>query len=86
MTDDSNADRIRLTAPQARARLSGTLIGAELAAARPYWLGQKVAVIGAQAVSATYLRALRARSTSCSSSSGSVTVFSVSRVTRSLAR
>lgn len=42
----------------ARARLSGLLIGIELAAARPYWLGQKVALIGAERLSATYARAL----------------------------
>ncbi len=42
----------------ARARLSGTLIGAELAAARPYWLGQRVALVGAAKLSATYARAL----------------------------
>jgi 2-dehydro-3-deoxygalactonokinase len=29
-----------------RARLSGVLIGAELAAAKPYWLGQNLAVLG----------------------------------------
>ncbi len=43
----------------ARARLSGLLVGAELAGARPYWLGQRVAVIGAGRVVETYLRALR---------------------------
>ncbi|WP_424990368.1 2-dehydro-3-deoxygalactonokinase [Fluviibacterium sp. S390] len=42
----------------ARARLSGFLIGAELAAARPYWLGQQVAVIGAPAIAAPYLAGL----------------------------
>ncbi|WP_224825998.1 2-dehydro-3-deoxygalactonokinase [Cognatishimia sp. MH4019] len=41
-----------------RARLSGLLIGAELAAARPYWLGQKVAVIGAPEVARLYVAAL----------------------------
>ncbi len=50
-----------LAAPQARARLSGLLIGVELAAAKPYWLGQQVAVIGADAISATYARALSAQ-------------------------
>lgn len=46
-------------APQAaRARLSGLLIGAELAAARPYWLGQRVALIGAPALARTYAAAL----------------------------
>ncbi len=42
----------------ARARLSGLLIGAELAAARPYWLGQQIAVIGAPQISQTYAAAL----------------------------
>lgn len=50
-----------LTAPQARARLSGLLIGIELAAAKPYWLGQPVALIGAQALSQLYARALAAQ-------------------------
>lgn len=40
------------------ARLSGLLIGAELAASRPYWLGQAVAIIGADALSGRYARAL----------------------------
>ena len=42
----------------ARARLSGLLIGAELAAAKPYWLGQRVAVLGAGELAALYARAL----------------------------
>ncbi|MEL6584771.1 MAG: 2-dehydro-3-deoxygalactonokinase [Pseudomonadota bacterium] len=41
------------------ARLSGLLIGAELAAMRPYWLGQEVSVIGAGPLSAHYTAALR---------------------------
>lgn len=43
---------------RARARLSGLLIGAELAAMRPYWLGQAVVIIGAGAVSSAYAQAL----------------------------
>ena len=43
----------------ARARLSGLLIGAELAAARPYWLGQDIALIGAERLSQAYAEALR---------------------------
>lgn len=39
---------------EARARLSGLLIGAELAAARPYWLGQNVAIIGASRLAQLY--------------------------------
>lgn len=44
-----------------RAQLSGLLIGAELAAAKPYWLGQNVALIGADAVSMPYLAGLAAQ-------------------------
>lgn len=43
---------------QARARLSGLLIGAELAATRPYWLGQPVAIIGADRLARAYASAL----------------------------
>ena len=50
-----------LAAPAARARLSGLLIGVELAAAKPYWLGQPIAIIGADALSATYAQALTAQ-------------------------
>jgi 2-dehydro-3-deoxygalactonokinase len=42
----------------ARARLSGLLIGMELAATRGYWLGQDVALIGADKISAAYRAAL----------------------------
>jgi len=42
----------------ARARLSGLLIGAELAATRPYWLGRPVAVIGAPDLTRHYRSAL----------------------------
>jgi 2-dehydro-3-deoxygalactonokinase len=45
----------------ARSRLSGLLIGIELAGAKPYWLGQPVALIGAEKLSATYARALTAQ-------------------------
>lgn len=45
------------TAP---ARLSGFLIGAELAAARPYWLGQRVALLGDGALARHYAQALAA--------------------------
>lgn len=46
---------------EARARLSGALIGIELAAAKGYWLGQNIAVIGAAALSEIYVTALRAQ-------------------------
>ena len=42
----------------ARSRLSGLLIGMELAASRPWWLGQPVALVGAPALSALYAEAL----------------------------
>ena len=47
-----------LTPAAVRARLSGLLIGAELAAARPYWLGQRVALVGGAALQSSYARAL----------------------------
>ena len=42
----------------ARARLSGLLVGAEIAAARPYWLGRDVVLIGAPALAEAYRAAL----------------------------
>lgn len=42
-----------------RARLSGLLIGLELTGAKPYWLGQNVAIIGDPALSRHYQTALR---------------------------
>ncbi|WP_170330533.1 2-dehydro-3-deoxygalactonokinase [Ruegeria arenilitoris] len=42
-----------------RAQLSGFLIGAELAATRPYWLGQQLAIIGAEGLSDVYAKALQ---------------------------
>ena len=44
-----------------RAELSGLLIGAELAAAKPYWLGQNVAIIGADTVAMPYVSGLAAQ-------------------------
>jgi 2-dehydro-3-deoxygalactonokinase len=42
----------------ARSRLSGWLIGIELAASRPWWLGQPILILGAAALSDLYQRAL----------------------------
>ncbi|MGC1428801.1 MAG: 2-dehydro-3-deoxygalactonokinase [Albidovulum sp.] len=53
-----------------RARLSGLLIGAELAAARPYWLGRDVVVIGADEISRLYETALRDQGVPARSVSG----------------
>lgn len=50
-----------LASAAARARLSGLLIGIELAATRPYWLGQPVTIIGADRLSGLYARALAAQ-------------------------
>ena len=44
-----------------RARLSGLLIGVELSGAKPYWLGQQLAFIGAPALAEAYQRALKAQ-------------------------
>ncbi|RDC69874.1 2-keto-3-deoxy-galactonokinase [Rhodovulum sp. 12E13] len=43
----------------ARARLSGLLVGMELAAARPYWLGQDVAIVGTGGAARAYAQALQ---------------------------
>ncbi|MBM9595792.1 2-dehydro-3-deoxygalactonokinase [Roseitranquillus sediminis] len=50
----------------ARARLSGLLIGAELQAARPYWLGQDVRLVGAESLCRQYAEALSAEGLSVS--------------------
>ncbi len=47
------------TAPgEARARLSGLLIGLELAGARPWWLGRDVVLLGASGLVTAYAAAL----------------------------
>lgn len=48
----------------ARARVSGGLIGMELAAARGYWLGRDVVLIGAPGLTAIYAAALTAQGVS----------------------
>lgn len=50
-----------LSPAAARSRLSGLLIGVELAAAKPFWLGQQVAIVGSEALSRSYERALTAQ-------------------------
>ncbi len=53
------SDLLNGIAPEStRAALSGYLIGAELAAARPYWLGQNIAVLGTGAQARAYAAAL----------------------------
>ncbi len=46
---------------QARARLSGLLIGVELAGSKPCWLGQRVMLVGAPALAASYASALQSQ-------------------------
>ena len=54
----------------ARARLSGLLIGAELAATKPYWLGQQVAVIGAGTLAKIYVDALATQGVAATQADG----------------
>lgn len=51
----------RIAAPEAHARMAGLLIGAELAAARPWWLGQPVTLIGEGWLADRYAEALTAQ-------------------------
>jgi 2-dehydro-3-deoxygalactonokinase len=46
------------SADAGRARLSGLLVGLELAGTKPYWLGRRVAILGADAVAGHYQSAL----------------------------
>lgn len=50
-----------LSPAQARARLSGLLVGAELMAAHGWWLGAQVAVIGSDGFARRYVQALEAQ-------------------------
>ena len=69
----------------ARSRLSGLLIGAELAATKPYWLGQKIAVIGAGTVSKLYVQALASQSAPATMTDGqTVTLAGLTAAYRSL--
>ena len=54
----------QLSNDAARARLSGLLIGAELATARAYWLGLDVALVGSAKTTPLYARALAAQGVS----------------------
>jgi len=53
-----------------RARLSGLLIGLELAGARPYWLGQDIRVVGAGGIAGAYRDALAAQGASVATVAG----------------
>lgn len=58
---DAALDLGRIDAAGADTRRAGLLIGIELAAARPYWLGQQVALIGTGGFSDAYDAALRSQ-------------------------
>jgi 2-dehydro-3-deoxygalactonokinase len=64
-----------LASAVARARLSGLLIGAELAAAKPYWLGQNVAVVGEGRLSRLYVAALATQSVHATQANGDRTTL-----------
>ncbi len=51
----------QIGADAAQSRINAVLIGAELAAMRPYWLGQQVAIIGSGAWAQRYADALAAQ-------------------------
>ena len=53
-----------------RARLSGLLIGCELAGARPYWLGQDIRVVGTGGIAGAYHAALAAQGASVATVAG----------------
>lgn len=57
------AETLLHDAPNAtsRARLSGMLLGVELAGARPYWLGQRIALVGDPTLNALYAAALQSQ-------------------------
>lgn len=59
-----------LSEDEARGRLWGAMIGAEMAATRAYWLGQPVAVIGEAAMAAIYASAVTAQGTAPLQASG----------------
>ncbi|MEJ6396977.1 2-dehydro-3-deoxygalactonokinase [Yoonia sp. 208BN28-4] len=63
------------TLATARARLSGLLIGCELAGTKPYWLGQQVAVIGASKISSIYINALAAQGVPATQVQGDATTL-----------
>ncbi|TPE51372.1 2-dehydro-3-deoxygalactonokinase [Amaricoccus solimangrovi] len=47
-----------LSAAASRARLSGLLVGLEIAASKPYWLGRDIVLVGESPLAGAYARAL----------------------------
>ncbi|WP_170333482.1 2-dehydro-3-deoxygalactonokinase [Ruegeria arenilitoris] len=70
----------------ARARLSGYLIGAELAATRPYWLGQQLAIIGARGLADAYSNALQQQGAFVESADATQSTLAGLRQARNLTR
>ncbi|WP_298935069.1 2-dehydro-3-deoxygalactonokinase [uncultured Ruegeria sp.] len=70
----------------ARAKLSGLLIGAELAATRPYWLGQQLATIGADEVSHIYAKALQQQGAVVETANATQTTLTGLSLARNLTR
>ena len=71
----------------ARARLSGLLIGAELAAAKGWWLGLPILLIGSARLSALYARALAAQGASARSLSATdCTIAGLARAAGALSK
>ena len=73
------------SAASSRARLSGLLLGLELAGARPYWLGQKVVLIGSDTMARHYHTALTNQGTDATIANGSaLTLAGLTAAYRSL--
>ncbi|WP_170605491.1 2-dehydro-3-deoxygalactonokinase [Ruegeria arenilitoris] len=70
----------------ARARLSGQLIGAELAATRPYWLGQQLAIIGSDALIDIYAKALQQQGASVETANATMVTLAGLSLARNLTR
>lgn len=64
-----------LGAEAAASRLSGLLIGLELAGARGYWLGARVALVGGEALTRLYAAALGAQGVAAETAEGDAMVL-----------
>jgi 2-dehydro-3-deoxygalactonokinase len=74
-----------LPAAAARSRLSGTLLGLEFAAARPYWLGRRLVVIGTTELCDIYLAAFEQVGVSAETTAGdAMTIAGLSAAWKSI--
>ena len=64
----------------------GLLLGAELAATRPYWLGQQIAIIGSPDLSAAYAAALKQQGAFCEIADATQTTLAGLSQARNLTR